>query len=122
MVTNEEQTAATAPLVDDPATFNTVEATFHRLCVAHPEPLSSWLTSSLVDLHARATGLLKPLGCQHFTISLAEEAAAKRRCCRYRLRIKPPLHALATATSLTMTVEYQVVTTALPRVNQSLLR
>jgi hypothetical protein len=46
MVINEEQTAATTPLGDDLAALNTIKATFHRLCVVLPEPLSLWLTSS----------------------------------------------------------------------------
>jgi hypothetical protein len=85
MAINEEQTTATTPLGDDLAALNTIKATFHRLCVVLPEPLSLWLTSSLVGLHAMAT----------------------------RLCIKPSLDALATATNSTMAIKYQATTAAL---------
>jgi hypothetical protein len=62
MASDKEQTTTTTPLGDDPTAFNIVEATFHHLGAAHPEPFSLQLTSSPVELHAMATRLLKPLG------------------------------------------------------------
>jgi hypothetical protein len=103
VIIDKEQTTASVPQGDDPMSFNTTEVTFHRLYVTHPEPLSLRLTSSPVELHAMATGLLKPLGHCHIAISSAEEVIAEHWCWRYCLCIEPPLHALAATPDLMMT-------------------
>jgi hypothetical protein len=86
MAIDEEQTATTAPLGDDPTAFNSTEATW----------------------------LLKLLCRHHIAISSVEEAAAESRHYKYRLCIEPPLHALAAATHPMMIVMYQAATAALP--------
>jgi hypothetical protein len=86
MKTDEEQTATTAPLGDDPTAFNSTKAT--------------WLLKLL---------------CRHnIAISSVEEAVAESRRYKYRLCIEPPLHALAAATHPMMIVMYQATTAALP--------
>jgi hypothetical protein len=116
MVIDEELTVATAPLRDELAAFNTSEATFHYLCVVHLEPLSLRLTSSLVELHDMDTERLMSRCRRHVTISSTEEATVKRQCCKYHLRIEPPLHALVAATDSMTAAEYQAAIAALKRV------
>jgi hypothetical protein len=58
MATDEEQTTTPTPLGDDLSAFNTAEATFHRLCAVHSEPLSLRLTASPVNIHVMVIGLL----------------------------------------------------------------